>query len=80
MNNARNRRHRLLLFAAGWTMITTIATAIDAPASDAQEPPKPAPTAPAPDFTGVLFEKDVPYLTPGREERLDLYLPADRPA
>lgn len=32
---------------------------------------------PAPD--GVIIRQDVPYLAAGREERLDLYLPADRP-
>lgn len=32
---------------------------------------------PAPD--GTVVERDVAYLSPGRKEKLDLYLPADRP-
>ena len=32
---------------------------------------------PAPD--GVVIERDVTYLAPGRKEKLDLYLPASRP-
>jgi acetyl esterase/lipase len=51
----------------------------EATPAEAQEPAKPAPTVPAADFTGVTFEKDVPYLAPGREEKLDIYLPANRP-
>src|SRR4051794_12383603 len=29
---------------------------------------------------GVVIERDVAYLPPDRAEKLDLYLPADRPA
>jgi acetyl esterase/lipase len=38
---------------------------------------RPAALPPAPD--GVMVERDVAYLPPGRKEKLDLYLPADRP-
>ncbi|MBP6965367.1 MAG: alpha/beta hydrolase [Armatimonadetes bacterium] len=38
-------------------------------------PPKPV-LPPAPE--GVIIRQDVSYLAPGREEKLDLYLPADR--
>ena len=37
--------------------------------------PRPLPPAPA----GVIIEKDVTYLSPERQEKLDLYLPANRP-
>lgn len=37
--------------------------------------PKPLPKAPE----GVIIQENVAYLSPGREEKLDLYLPADRP-
>lgn len=39
--------------------------------------PRPVVLPPAPE--GVVIERDVDYLSPGRKEKLDLYLPADRP-
>ena len=39
--------------------------------------PRAAVLPPAPD--GTVIERDVAYLPPGRKEKLDLYLPADRP-
>ena len=44
----------------------------------AQDAPKPKPVLP-PAPEGVIIQQDVPYLAPGREEKLDLYLPANRP-
>jgi acetyl esterase/lipase len=41
----------------------------------AQQPPPALP--PAPD--GVIIEQNLSYLEPGREEKLDMYLPANRP-
>ncbi len=38
---------------------------------------RPAVLSAAPE--GVVIERDVPYLPAGRKEKLDLYLPADRP-
>jgi acetyl esterase/lipase len=38
-----------------------------------------APEPAAPPAESVVIQKDVPYLAPGREEKLDLYLPAARP-
>jgi acetyl esterase/lipase len=56
-------------------------------AEDAATTPKPAKAKskalrpvvlqPAPD--GVVIERDMVYLSPGRKEKLDLYRPADRP-
>lgn len=47
-----------------------------ASAALAQDVPKKPVLPPAPE--GVTIEQDVPYLAPGREEKLDLYLPANR--
>lgn len=49
-----------------------------APVSAQAQPRRPWVMPPAPD--GVIIEKDVAYLAPGRKETLDLYLPANRPA
>jgi acetyl esterase/lipase len=60
------------------------ALAADGPNAGAVETPaagktrvRPAQLAPP---EGVIIERDVAYLAPGREEKLDLYLPANRPA
>jgi len=45
-------------------------------AQDAPKPPKPV-LPPAPE--GVIIQQDVSYLAPDRAEKLDLYLPANRP-
>ncbi|MBN2452471.1 MAG: alpha/beta hydrolase [Lentisphaeria bacterium] len=48
-----------------------------ATAADKAPPAKPVlPPAPA----GVILRQDLDYLEPGRAEKLDLYLPAERPA
>lgn len=57
------------------SMILGLALITSAVAQDATKPPKPV-LPPAPD--GVIIRQDVPYLAPGREEKLDLYLPANR--
>ncbi len=59
---------RLLVIAA-LVLLASAVTAQNAPA-------KPV-LPPAPE--GVIIHPDLPYLEPGREEKLDLYLPADRP-
>ncbi len=45
------------------------------PVVGAQQPPPALP--PAPD--GVIIEQNIGFLAPDREEKLDMYLPADRP-
>jgi len=63
-----------LAISMGLALLATCAAA--APVTPTATPtPKTALKAPA----GVIIEQDVSYLSPGREEKLDLYLPADRP-
>lgn len=59
-------------------LLTIFALALLASAVAAQNAPKPKPILP-PAPEGVTIQQDVPYLEPGREEKLDLYLPASRP-
>lgn len=60
------------------------ALAADGPNAGAPETPAAARTrvrpAQLPPPEGVIIERDVAYLPAGREEKLDLYLPANRPA
>ena len=62
--------HSIHLFVVLGAILASAVLAQDAP----QKPVLP----PAPD--GVVIHQDISYLAPGREEKLDLYLPADRPA
>lgn len=64
-------------------LLAVLASGSPAPGAPQAAPPgdqsmKPWTMPPAP--PGVAIQKDVPYLAPERAEKLDLYLPADRPA
>ena len=54
------------------------AAAAGAPSTAPARTRKPPPELPAPP-PGVRIEQNVPYLEPGRAEKLDLYLPSSRP-
>lgn len=56
----------------GLALLAVVASAATGASS---APPPKLPPAPA----GVIIRENVSYLAPGREEKLDLYLPADRP-
>lgn len=63
---------RIVATIAGVGLISAVL--LTSPAETAAAPPYAA--APA----GVTIERDVTYLSPDRAEKLDLYLPSDRPA
>lgn len=66
---------RLLPFV-GVALLAALAMGTQAAAAPAaRSAVRPLPPAPE----GVLIEQNVAYLAPGREEKLDLYLPANRP-
>jgi acetyl esterase/lipase len=58
---------KIRLFFA-WAALTALAP-VGAPAAPGVPPPAPP---------GVVIERETPYLSPDRAQRLDLYLPADR--
>lgn len=58
------------------SFLVLLAVAVGAGIATAQDPPRRWVMPPPPE--GVLMEKDVPYLEPGRQEKLDLYLPEGR--
>jgi acetyl esterase/lipase len=66
---------------AGFQAQAAVAEAEQAPAKTVgrakSKAPRPVVLPPTPD--GVMIESDVAYLPPGRKEKLDLYLPANRP-
>jgi acetyl esterase/lipase len=59
------------------TTLTCLGVLANVATSAFGEAPKKPVLPPAPE--GVTIEQDVAYLAPGREEKLDLYLPANRP-
>ena len=59
-------------------VIIATATLISKTTSSAAAAGQTPPVSVAPE--GVIIERDVAYLSPEREEKLDLYLPAGRPA